>query len=57
MQINWPEARPEGLTKVSGQYGEICRVYVELFDYNDEVFAENQRDNSTVLMRRALQEW
>ena len=32
MQINWPEVRPEGLAKVSGQYGEICRVYVELFD-------------------------
>ena len=32
MQINWPEVRPEGLTKVSGQYGEICPVYVELFD-------------------------
>ena len=53
MHINWPE----GLTKVSGQYGEICRVYVELFDKNDKVFGENQRNNSTVLMRWALQEW
>jgi len=42
MQINWPEVRPEGLTKVSGQYDEIFRVYVEVFDENDEVFGKSK---------------